>query len=50
MTPEEKARQNIDAQLVACGWVVQDKNAVNLSAACVVGGLEIESLFQNAYS
>ena len=24
MTPEDKARQQIDAQLVACGWVVQD--------------------------
>src|SRR6266446_2716679 len=33
MTPEEKAREKIDAQLVACGWVVQDRNAVNLSAA-----------------
>src|ERR1051325_5454412 len=32
-TPEQKARQIIDSQLVACGWLVQDKNAVNLSAA-----------------
>jgi type I site-specific restriction endonuclease len=33
MTPEEKARQNIDRQLDACGWKVQDKQHVNLSAA-----------------
>ena len=33
MTPEEKARQNIDKQLDACGWKVQDKEHVNLSAA-----------------
>ncbi|HUA65159.1 MAG TPA: hypothetical protein VME24_04880 [Alphaproteobacteria bacterium] len=33
MTPEEKARQAIDGQLVACGWVVQAKDKVNLSAA-----------------
>ena len=33
MTPEEKARQAIDSQLVACGWVVQAKDKINLSAA-----------------
>ena len=32
MTPEAKARQNIDAKLAAAGWAVQDANAVNLSA------------------
>ncbi len=32
MTPEEKARQQIDAMLVASGWVVQSKDKVNLSA------------------
>ncbi len=31
--PEELARQEIDALLGPCGWTVQDKNAVNLSAA-----------------
>ena len=29
-TPEELARQNIDKQLLACGWVVQDRLATNL--------------------
>jgi type I site-specific restriction endonuclease len=24
MTPEQKARQKIDQQLDACGWIVQD--------------------------
>ncbi len=33
MTPEEKARQTIDAMLKASGWDVQSKDAVNLSAA-----------------
>ena len=32
MTPEAEARQQIDAQLVAAGWIVQDYKAVNLSA------------------
>jgi type I restriction enzyme, R subunit len=33
MTPEEKARQQIDAMLAASGWAVQAKDQVNLSAA-----------------
>jgi len=32
MTPEEKARQQIDARLVAAGWIVQDYKAFNPSA------------------
>ena len=31
--PEELARQEIDALLDRCGWTVQDKSAVNLSAS-----------------
>jgi type I site-specific restriction endonuclease len=31
--PEELARIEIDALLGPCGWTVQDKNAVNLSAS-----------------
>ncbi len=30
--PEQIARDNIDTQLQRCGWVVQDKNSINLSA------------------
>ena len=31
-TPEARARQNIDAQLTACGWVIQDRGGMNLLA------------------
>jgi type I restriction enzyme R subunit len=31
-TPEARARQNIDAQLSACGWAVQNRAAMNLYA------------------
>lgn len=31
-TPEELARINIDRQLIACGWTVQSRNAMNLYA------------------
>ena len=33
MTPEEKARQEIDRLLAAAGWVVQDYDQLNLGAA-----------------
>ena len=33
MNPEEKARLEIDAQLTRCGWNVQTKDKVNLSAS-----------------
>jgi type I restriction enzyme R subunit len=32
LTPEQRARQQIDAQLAACGWIVQDYKAVDFSA------------------
>ena len=32
LNPEQRARQQIDAQLAACGWVVQDFQAVDFSA------------------
>lgn len=32
MTPEEKARQEIDRQLEQCGWIVQDHKNMNISA------------------
>ncbi|MFO0916664.1 MAG: type I restriction-modification enzyme R subunit C-terminal domain-containing protein [Pirellulales bacterium] len=32
MTPEEKARRQIDRQLDACGWLVQDIRQMNISA------------------
>jgi type I restriction enzyme R subunit len=30
--PEQIARDNIDKQLMLCGWIIQDKKKVNLSA------------------
>jgi len=31
-TPEELARQQIDQQLTACGWIIQDRTGMNLYA------------------
>jgi type I restriction enzyme R subunit len=31
-TPEQIARDHIDKQLTACGWLIQDKNRINLHA------------------
>ena len=31
--PEQEARDEIDRQLVACGWVIQDKNRINRNAS-----------------
>jgi type I restriction enzyme R subunit len=31
-TPEALARENIDDQLTACGWIVQDRTRMNLYA------------------
>ncbi|MEO5782806.1 MAG: hypothetical protein ABIQ07_06015 [Ginsengibacter sp.] len=30
--PEQLARDNIDEALVKCGWVIQNKNQINLNA------------------
>lgn len=32
MTPEEKARRDIDRQLEQCGWMVQDRSEMHISA------------------
>jgi type I restriction enzyme R subunit len=32
-TPEELARINIDRQLTACGWVIQDMSGLNRYAS-----------------
>jgi type I site-specific restriction endonuclease len=32
INPEQSARGNIDEQLVACGWIVQDYKAINRGA------------------
>lgn len=35
-TPEELARIEIDRQLAACGWLVQDHKAMNIMAGAGV--------------
>ena len=41
MTPEQQARQQIDAQLVAAGWIVQDYKAFNPSAGRGIASREV---------
>ena len=41
MTPEETARQQIDAMLIAAGWVIQDYKALNLAAGPGVAVREV---------
>jgi type I restriction enzyme R subunit len=45
MTPEEKARRNIDRRLAACGWVVQDRDEMDITAGpgVAVGEFPLES-------
>jgi type I restriction enzyme R subunit len=45
ISPEQKARQRIDAMLNAAGWVVQNYRAVNLYAGV---GVAIRELVTNA--
>lgn len=40
--PEAQARQQIDAQLVAAGWLLQDVKAVNLSAGPGIALREVQ--------
>ena len=32
MSPEELSRQNIDGLLEKCGWIIQNRSTINLSA------------------
>jgi len=41
--PEQLARDEIDRQLIACGWVIQDKNTINLSASLGVAVREYQT-------
>ncbi len=41
--PEQIARDNIDRQLVDCGWVVQSKKQINLSAGVGVAVTEYQT-------
>jgi type I restriction enzyme R subunit len=41
MTPEQQAREKIDAQLLASGWVVQDYTKIDFSAGCGIALREV---------
>ena len=41
LTPEQEARREIDAQLAACGWVVQDHKSAAVAAARGVAVREV---------
>lgn len=43
VTPEQEARQQIDAQLAEAGWVVQDRDAMNLGAGRGVAVREFQT-------
>jgi len=45
LLPEQRARQRIDAMLIAAGWVVQDYKSVNLYAGT---GVAVRELVTNA--
>jgi len=52
-TPEAQARRNIDKQLEACGWVIQNRNAMNLYAgqgvAVLIFPIDISELLAQMY-
>ncbi len=42
-TPEQKAREQIDAMLLQCGWVIQDKDEINFSAGLGIAVREYQT-------
>ena len=42
-TPEQIARDNIDRQLSACGWIIQNKKQMNLNAGLGVAVREYQT-------
>jgi hypothetical protein len=45
MPPEDQARQEIDAQLAAAGWEVQDHRSMNLVRSFSKLGGRIDNLY-----
>jgi type I restriction enzyme R subunit len=41
--PEQLARDRIDRELIQCGWLIQDKNQINLSAAAGIAVREYQT-------
>lgn len=46
--PEQISRNNIDKQLNACGWLIQDKKRLNLSAGIGVAVREYSTVIGQA--
>ena len=42
-TPEQIARDHIDKQLLGCGWIIQKKKQINLSAGLGVAVTEYQT-------
>ena len=42
-SPEELARDKIDRQLLACGWIIQNKKEINLNAGVGVAVREYQT-------
>ena len=42
-TPEQIARDNIDKQLIDCGWIIQNKKQINLNAGLGVAVTEYQT-------
>jgi len=42
-SPEQLARDNIDKQLIACGWVIQNKTQINLNAGAGIAVREYQT-------
>ena len=41
--PEQLARDKIDVQLIACSWVIQNKNQINLNAGLGIAVREYQT-------
>lgn len=41
--PEQLARDKIDNQLIACGWIIQNKSSINLSAGIGIAVREYQT-------
>jgi type I restriction enzyme R subunit len=48
-SPEELAREKIDALLQQCGWILQNRSTINLSAGRGIAIRDISSI-QRLYS
>ena len=47
--PEQLARNRIDAALRQCGWTIQDKKKINLSATLGIAGRKYQTETGSAY-